>query len=150
MVPERPGFDWPEWMERFFTSGRPGRWLDFPRFAGFSDWSGRSLRIEEFRENDTLVVRAELPGIDPDKDVEISVAEGRLTIRAERREETKEERKGYVRSEFEYGSLLRVVPLPPGADESSVSASYADGILEVRVPVETASAAPKRIQIKRA
>jgi HSP20 family protein len=147
MVPERPTFDWPEWMERFFAPRRPGRWLDFP---GFPEWIERTeLRLEEYREDDTLVVRAELPGIDPDQDVDISVADGKLTIRAERKDETKEERKGYYRTEFQYGSFVRTVPLPPGADESSVQASYTDGVLEVRVPIETARAVPKRIEIKR-
>jgi HSP20 family protein len=147
IVPERPAFDWPEWMERLIPARRPGRWLDLP---GFGEWVERTaMRLEEYREDDTLVVRAELPGIDPDKDVDISVVEGKLAIRAERKEESREERKGYYRSEFQYGSFVRTVPLPPGADESSVQASYTDGILEVRVPIETAAAAPKRIEIKR-
>jgi HSP20 family protein len=147
VVPERPALDWPEWMERFFTPRRPGRWLDFPGFPEWMQWP--ALRVEEYREDDTLVVRAELPGVDPDKDIEISIAEGKLTIRAQRNESTKEERKGHFRSEFQYGSFVRTVPLPPGADESSVQASYTDGILEVRVPIETEPAAPKQIEIKR-
>jgi HSP20 family protein len=147
MVPERHAFDWPEWMERFLSARSPSRWLDLP---GFGEWVERAaMRVEEYREDDTLVVRAELPGIDPDTDVDISVVEGRLTIRAERKEESREERKGYYRSEFQYGSFVRTVPLPPGADESLVQASYTDGVLEVRVPIDTARAAPKRIEIKR-
>lgn len=72
------------------------------------------LRIEETVEGEQLVVRAELPGIDPDKDVEISVQERILHIRAERRQETKEEAKGHYRSEFRYGSFARRIPLPEG------------------------------------
>jgi HSP20 family molecular chaperone IbpA len=59
------------------------------RFDGlFRDGEGRQmLRVEEFDQDGTMVVRAEMPGIDPDKDVEISVADGTLSIRAERSEE---------------------------------------------------------------
>jgi HSP20 family protein len=107
------------------------------------------MKVEEFRENGTLVVRAEMPGIDPDKDVEITVADHTLALRAERRSEQKsEDKKGY-RSEFRYGSFSRVVQLPAGATEDDVKATYADGILEVRIPIDSAEAETKRIPIER-
>ena len=73
----------------------------------------QALRIEDRLEADRYVLRAELPGIDPDKDVEIKVADGVLSISAERRAELSE--KG--RSEFHYGSFMRRVTLPQGAQE---------------------------------
>jgi HSP20 family molecular chaperone IbpA len=89
-------------------------------------------------------LRAELPGIDPEKDVEITVDDGVLTVKAERREEKKEG----GRSEFRYGSFARSVTLPAGADEENVAASYRDGILEVRTPIKEATKGePKRIMI---
>lgn len=92
------------------------------------------IRVEEFQEDGTLVVRAELPGIDPDTDVELSVTNGMLHIQAERREEEDTRERGYLRRELRYGSFSRTLPLPPGASEADVHASYKDGILEVRVP----------------
>ena len=99
-----------------------------------ADWD-KWLRVEEVVDEGTLVVRAELPGIDPDKDVEISVANGVLHIRAERQEKSEEKKKDSYRSEFRYGSFARNISLPAGATESDVSASYTDGVLEIRVPV---------------
>jgi HSP20 family protein len=65
------------------------------------------MRVEEFAEDGTLVVRADLPGIDPDKDVEISLRDHALTIEAERREEEKTEKRHDICSELRYGSFSR-------------------------------------------
>lgn len=127
-----------EFFDRFFDD-----WPDGFRRPVFF-WPERGLdplRLEEFREDGTLVIRAELAGIDPDKDVEISVEDGVLHIGAERREEEKTEKRDYVRQEFRYGSFHRDLPLPTGVSEDDVKASYKDGILEVRVPMPKAEAA---------
>jgi len=92
------------------------------------------IRVEEYRGDGTLVIRADLPGIDPDKDVELTVADGMLHIEAERREEEKREEKGYVRQELRYGSLSRSLPLPEGVTEADISATYNAGVLEIRIP----------------
>lgn len=105
-----------------------------------------TIRVEEFMRDGTFVVRAELPGIDPDKNVEVTVADGMLTIRADREEKTEEEH----RSEFYYGSFVRTLALPPGVDQGSVQAEYKDGILEVQVAIPEPAAAPTHIPIKRA
>jgi len=102
----------------------------FPRWWGVEDL----IRVEEYREDGTLVIRADLPGIDPDADVELTVSDGMLHIEAERREEEKKEGKGYVRRELRYGSLSRSLPLPEGVTEADIAATYKDGVLEVRVP----------------
>jgi HSP20 family protein len=108
------------------------------------------IRVEEIHEDEALVVRAELPGIDPDKDIDVSVSEGILHIgatRSERHEETGE--KSY-RSEFRYGSFSRDLALPKGVDSSSVKAEYKDGILEVRVPWPAKKAASaEKVEISR-
>lgn len=85
-------------------------------------------------DGNALVVRAEVPGLDPEKDVDVSVAGGMLHIKAEREEKTEHKSKSGYRSEFRYGSFSRSVPLPPGAREEDVTASYKDGVLEVRAP----------------
>lgn len=124
-------FDW-------FESG-------WPMVADWRRDGGHALRIEDRLEDDRYVVRAEIPGIDPDKDVEITVSDGVLTISAERREEISE--KG--RSEFHYGSLIRRVALPTGAVEEKVLARYQDGILEVTVPIETVHVEPHTVPVAR-
>ena len=114
-------------------------------FDGADFDAGHVLRIEDELEDDRYVIRAEVPGIDPDKDVEITVSDGVLTIAAERREQINE--KG--RSEFHYGSFVRRVSLPAGAVEDKLAARYQDGILEVTVPVEAVKAEPRTIPVAR-
>ncbi|MEU7815214.1 Hsp20/alpha crystallin family protein [Pseudonocardia sp. NPDC049154] len=100
------------------------------------DWTGEELiRVDEYRDGDTEVIKADLPGIDPAKDVEITAADGMLRIKAERRIEEDREDKGYTRHEIRYGSMTRTLPLPEGVSEGDITASYKDGILEVRVPM---------------
>ncbi len=110
-----------------------------------ADWDSGWLRVEEYREGDDLVVRADLPGIDPDKDVEVTLADGVLHTLAHREERSEHKENHGYRSEFRYGSFARKVALPPGTDEESVVASYTDGVLEVRVPV---GPAPKESAMK--
>ncbi|WP_107772602.1 Hsp20/alpha crystallin family protein [Nocardioides sediminis] len=105
-----------------------------------------SVRVEDYVEGDTYVLRAELPGIDPDKDVEITVDRDVLTISGERREEVKERN----RQEMHYGSFMRSVTLPGDAREKDISASYADGVLEVRVPFDEDQDRTRRIPVRRA
>ena len=94
-----------------------------------------SMRVEEFRENGTLVVRAELPGMDPDKDLKISVTDDVLRVDAQRREEERAEGRDYVRREHRYGTYHRELVLPRGTSDADIKASYKDGILEIRVPM---------------
>ncbi|AXJ11090.1 Hsp20/alpha crystallin family protein [Arthrobacter sp. PM3] len=109
------------------------------------------IKIEQFQEGNTLVVRAEVPGIDPDKDVDVSVSEGMLHISVMREEKSEHKSKTGYRSEFRYGSSVRSIALPAGAREEDITATYKDGVLEVRapapetVPEETA----KKIRIDR-
>jgi HSP20 family protein len=117
--PDRFRFEMPDLFRRV---------LDFDFEPGW-------VRVEEFIDDDTLVVRAELPDIDPDKDVELSVTEGVLHIRAQREEKTEKREKDLYRSEFRYGSFVRNVTLPESVKDEDITASYKDGILEVRVPV---------------
>lgn len=108
-------------------------------------------RVEEYRDGNTVVIRADLPGIDPDQDVELTVADDVLHLRAERRERSEHKDKGSYRSEFRYGSFTRALPLPPGCRDEDISASYRDGVLEVRVPVvdHVDPPATRKIQVTR-
>jgi len=125
--------------------------LDVVRRLFSLDWEEPAwLRVEEYVEDSTLVVRAELPGIDPDKDVEISVEEGFLRISATKEEKSERKEKDSYRSELHYGSFVRTIRLPEGCREEDVSATYSDGVLEVRVPKgEPAAPAPVRIPVTR-
>jgi len=99
-------------------------WFDKPWPAWLRFTSGRPFRVEDCVRDGAYVLRAELPGIDPDKDVEITVEGTTLAIRAERREEHTEPH----RCKFRYGSLVRSVTLPAGADTEHITASYNKGI----------------------
>jgi HSP20 family protein len=108
----------------------PFRGIPFPRLAEAEDL----IRVEEYRKDGSLVIRADLPGIDPDKDVEVTVSGGMLHIDAERHQEERKEEQGYVRRELRYGSLSRSLPIPEGVNEGDITATYKDGVLEIRVP----------------
>ena len=118
--------------------------LPFEAMAPFRD-----IKVEEFLEGNELVVRAELPGVDPDRDIDVSVDNGVLTISAERRESSREKVDRGFHSEFRYGSFVRQVRLPAGTSPEVVSATYKDGVLEIRMPKPSAEAASRRIQIQR-
>jgi HSP20 family protein len=118
-------------------------WLPFRRpgvFGPASSMRDEMIRVDEYKDGEALVVRAEMPGIDPQKDVEITVSEGMLQIRGERREEQKEDTEGYRRRELRYGSFARSLPLPPGVKESDITAKYDKGMLEIRIPTPKTSA----------
>ena len=116
-----------EWFEEPFLTLRP--------------YLAQAIRIEDFVEGDRYLVRAELAGIDPAKDVEVTVGAGYLTIRAERHDRTE----GKHRTEFRYGSFSRSLPLPGNANPDDVTATYDHGILTVSVglKVEKKQAARK-------
>ncbi len=153
---------WPSWFGRL---GFPESWQQF--------LDAETIRVEEFRDGDLVVVRAELPGIDPERDVEVVVADGMLRIHAERTHRTTSDpqagegketgketgkepgkdgetvRPREFRSEFRYGAFTRVLPLPPGASDTDVTATYTDGILEVRVPTRTEADRSKKVTVTR-
>jgi HSP20 family protein len=109
-------------------------------------FEGRNaMRVEEFLEDGACVIRAELPGLDPEKDVDISVTDGVLHLKAEREERSEDNRPDAYRTEFHYGSLERFVRLPDGVSMDDVKATYKDGILEIRVPVPPAEIEPKPV-----
>jgi HSP20 family protein len=103
--------------------------------------------VDVFSRDGNLVVRAELPGIDPEKDVDITMQDGVLYIRGERRHEERTERDNFYRFESSYGSFQRTVPLPEGVKEDEIQASYQNGILEVVVPRAGELTSAKKIPI---
>ena len=104
--------------------------------------------VELVRDGTDVVVRAELPGIDIDKDVTVEVERGRLVLRGERRNEREGKTDGVLVREVRYGSFRREFALPEGVTADAVAASYDAGVLEVRVHgVARDVEAAKRIQV---
>ena len=122
------GFD--EALERFWGSGRAQAW---------------NPAVDIYENKDNVVVKAELPGIDP-KEVEISVEDGTLYLKGERKSEEEEKRDGYQRLERAYGSFARAFSLPDSVDSEKVLAEYRDGLLTVTLPKREESK-PKKVKI---
>ena len=102
--------------------------------------------VEIFEKEDNLVMRAELPGM-TEKDIEVQVENGVLTLRGEKKREQEFNQEQLHRAERYYGSFVRTFALPTTVDVDKIRASYKNGVLEVVLPrSETARA--KRIEIK--
>ncbi len=115
-----------------------------PTFASLRPlFDTRVLRLEDEMKDGVYEVRAELPGVDPTDDIQVTVCDGRLTIKAERTQPS--ESNGH--SEFSYGSFVRTVALPAGADEDDINATYDRGILTVSVPLAEDHPAEKRVEV---
>ena len=121
-------------------------WLESPWTGPPPFMAAQTFRVEETVQDNRYVIRAELPGLDPEKDIEVAVDGRTLTILAERRQEDS----GPYRSEFRYGSLSRSVRLPARVDAKDVTARYEKGILEVSVPVREVKPEGSRIPIEKA
>jgi HSP20 family molecular chaperone IbpA len=125
------------------------RWRD-NLFAPFEVGSGLfpfvspDIRIEQVIEDGHFVVRAEIPGVDPQRDIDISVDHGSLSIRAERSEEKRDK----THSEFHYGQLVRTVLLPNAAKEQSATAKYTHGVLEISFAMGEAPESGRHIPIE--
>ena len=101
--------------------------------------------LDVWETESELVYAFDLPGIPEDK-IQIEVHDDTLTVSGERVKETQEQGDRYFRFERRYGSFARAVGLPAGIDEAKISASYTNGVLEIRVP-KPEEAKPRRIQL---
>lgn len=97
------------------------------------------IRIEQYADGNTAVVRAELPDRDPAKEIQVAIVDGELRIRAERSRPTAR----WTRSDFQYAPAYCAVPLAPGAMPDAATARYHNGILEFRIPVVPHATAPR-------
>ena len=104
-------------------------------------------KIDVKRKDDDIIVRAELPGIDP-ADVDVEVTDGVLTIRGERRQEERQEGEDWLVCESCYGSFERSLTIPESIDPATITADYTDGILVVHVPKALETARPKTTRIE--
>ena len=112
-------------------------WPSF-RFPSFGQRAMESIawspKIDVFEKDNRLVTRVDLPGMKKE-DVSVEVTDGHLALSGERKRETEEKKDDFYRSEREYGSFYRAVPLPDGVKLEDVKATFSDGVLEVSVPL---------------
>lgn len=143
--------DLQDWLDRWtdsFGSRLPDLFGNrLPEMWGAGRELGGVIKIEELVDDEGITLRGEVPGVDPAEDIEIMVEDGRLTIRAERRQSESVIDGTSTRSEFRYGSYRRSLDLPPEASTDDIEATYENGILDVRIPTSKPRLEPKRIHI---
>ena len=98
-----------------------------------------------FETPEALIMRTELPGL-TDKDVNVEIENGVITIRGERKAEEETRDKGFLRVERSYGKFVRTFTLPNNVDPDKVGATFENGLLEVTIP-RKAEAKPKAIRL---
>lgn len=133
------------------------RAFDEPFFRGFRFAPLRSAeltaaawapKVDVFEKDGRLVTRVDLPGVKKE-DVSVEVADGHLALSGERKHEKEEKKDNVYRSERQYGSFYRTVPLPEGVKLEDVKATFADGVLEVTVPLPArAEAKARKVEIQ--
>ena len=112
---------------------------------GTSQEAGWSPAVDIYENKDSLIIKAELPGIEQDK-IDVSVQGDLLTIKGERKKESEVKEENYYRLERVSGSFQRSFTLPANVDATKISAAYKGGILELKVP-KAEEAKPKQIKI---
>lgn len=128
--------DFDELWDRFLEEGQTGL-----SFGGESSMLGAQVDWDD--KEDEYVVRAELPGFEPNE-IDVKVAGNVLTMQAEHREEGEEKEAGYRR----YGSFYESFTLPQNIREESIDARYHNGVLELHLPKCETTSQAKRIAVK--
>ncbi|HLB23290.1 MAG TPA: Hsp20/alpha crystallin family protein [Dehalococcoidia bacterium] len=101
--------------------------------------------VDMFERDGNIVVKAEMPGIQPDK-VDVTVSDNELRISGERKEEHEVKEENYYRSERSFGHIFRSVTLPEGCNTDAVTATAKDGVVEVLIP-RTPKTAGKKVEV---
>jgi HSP20 family protein len=134
-------------LDRVFEDWPSFRWPSFGQLAR-SESVTWSPKIDVFERDNRLVTRVDLPGMKKE-DVSVEVTDGHLTLSGERKRETEEKKDDFYRSEREYGSFYRSVPLPDGVKLEDVKATFTNGVLEVSVPLPARPEAKvRKVQIE--
>jgi HSP20 family protein len=122
-------------FDRWFEGERP--FFAAPRAFGEFTWVPE---LEVFERENHLLVRVDLPGLKKEE-VTVTVTGEGLAIEGERKLETEKTEKAWYRTERTYGHFFRFVPLPEGIKAEEVTATFVNGVLEVKVPIPVAAAA---------
>jgi len=109
-----------------------------------SNWAP-AVDIKE--EDDRFVIRADIPGVAPE-DIDITMEQGMLTIKGERKHDSEEEKEGYHCIEREHGTFMRRFTLPENVDAERIAASSKDGVVELTLPKTEKTEQPKRIKVE--
>jgi HSP20 family protein len=139
-----------EEMDRVFDQFERGfpRWPSVWRRGGGGGLMSPELDVRE--SADAITIEAELPGVD-EKDISVTVANGMLTIKGEKRQEKEEKSEDYYLAERSYGTFQRSLRLPESIDDTKVEAKFAKGVLKITAAKRPeAVKAERRIEIKRA
>src|SRR4051794_12878254 len=117
---------------------------------GLFEGNGRATQtwvptLDAWETEDALVYAFDLPGV-PQEQISVETEDGALTVTAERAQSSEVSRESFHRVERRHGTFSRTVGLPQGVSEDAITASYKDGVLEIRVP-KPEQAKPKKIQI---
>ncbi len=107
--------------------------------------AGRPIRTEDYVEDGVYVIRADLPGIDPARDIAVSVHQDAIEIKAFRRDDLKRRK----HAEIPYGLFRRVMPLPHDADRDTLTTRYTNGVLEVAIDLSGANRAVRPTPLRR-
>ncbi len=105
-----------------------------------------SPRVDVSENDNEFLVVADIPGVDP-KDVEVTIHEGVLSFKGEKKEEREEKKKNYHKMERFVGTFFRQIPLPAGADEEKVTETFANGTITVHVPKKPGTQ-PRRVEVR--
>jgi HSP20 family protein len=136
-------------MNRLFDQFLEG--FDMEPFGrgGHSEWGGAPVpKVDVAETEDSVHVTAELPGMKEDN-IDVTLSDGNLVIRGEKKAEKEDKQKNYYRVERSYGSFQRSIPLPAEVDDQKVDASFKDGVLNIVLPKVTPSKTSKKIAVKR-
>jgi HSP20 family protein len=129
-------------MDRLFEEGFSRPWRLLGSDSGTTEMA---FPVEVSESESEIDIKAALPGVKPEE-VEISIQNDVLSIRAEHREETKDEKKDYYRREIRYGSFHRSLALPSTVDSDKAEAKFENGILKLRLP-KAEAARPRQIKV---
>jgi HSP20 family protein len=124
------------------------RFFERRPFRFFDEDGGWTPSVDVSETGKEIRVKAELPGMDP-KDINVSLHDGVLTIRGERKHEHEEKEENFHRMERSYGSFFRSFRLPSEVDADKVEADYKDGVLKIRMP-KSRESSMKKIDVKTA
>ncbi len=142
-------------VDRLFDDFGDDFWRrPFHSLAAFErNWSKKfvaSPAVDVAETDKSYEITAELPGMD-EKNIEVNVANGGITIKGEKKEETVERKKDYYVSERRYGSFQRYFALPEGVDADKIAATFKNGVLTVTLPKTAEAQKPtKKIEVKAA
>lgn len=121
-------------------------------FPGFADDESRvigsnwSPAVDIKEEDKCYLIHADIPGVAP-QDIDISMENGVLTIKGERKHQAEESKQGYHRIEREHGTFMRRFALPENVDAEQITASSKDGVVELILPKAEAKTEPTRIKV---